>query len=128
MVHLPGVLQLGNEGLIRTAVSALQDNGRLVNTTLAYNPKELEYLQYCNHRYAGLPDVNTVTPGTLHELIFYQAMQQRRKRGRCKQSKITDDFATEFSGAKFDNLMQRRCHARPPGKFCFHLFILCTYR
>jgi hypothetical protein len=113
--------------VIRSVVSTLQDNGRHVNTTLAYNPKELDYFQYYNHRYAGLPDANTVTPGKFNEFIFYQAMQQRRKRGRCKRSEVTDDFATKFRGAKFYDLMQR-CHAHRPGKFCFYLCILCTYR
>jgi hypothetical protein len=116
IVHPPGVLQLGNEGAIRTAVSTLQESGRPVNTTLAYSPKELEYFAYCDHRYRGLPDVVTVTPGKLYEFLFYQAMRQRRKRGRRKRSLVSDDFVTKFSGAEFDCLMLR-CHARRPGKF-----------
>jgi hypothetical protein len=109
--------------VIRTAVSTFQNNGGPVNTTSAYNPKEFEYFEYCYHRYAGLPNVNTATTGKLYEFLLYQAMQQSMKRWRSKQSEVIDDFATKFSGAKFDDLMQQY-HARRPGKFCFDLFIL----
>jgi hypothetical protein len=82
--------RLANVGNVKqnlaAAITRINDQNKKDNTSFAYDPKVAEYYAYCRHRYAGLHESvrYTVSPGKLHEFLFYHAMRNKYDQGGKK--------------------------------------------
>ena len=54
------------------------------NTTIAYESKQVEFIEYCEKIYLGMAPA-TVTEPKLFDFLFYQAFRPQRKRGGKKR-------------------------------------------
>ena len=62
------------------AVHAMTVQGRCENTRIAYDPKILEYREYCNYRYSHL-SVETrylITPDKAYDFMFYVSFRNKK--------------------------------------------------
>lgn len=75
------------------------EKARRDNTKTAYDPKEAEFDEYCEHRFGrSLPceaDRCLVTPDKVYQFMFYQSLREQRKTGK----------RVHFQSEEFDNIM-----------------------
>jgi hypothetical protein len=85
-------------GAIRELIFHHQMETRPENTRRAYNPKVIEFYQYCNQVYKNVPDTERflLTSDNTYNFILYQAMREKKKAGGRKRKQ--DDMEHVASG------------------------------
>ncbi len=85
---LPGVdsVERDNTDLTR-AVYHLSRVNRPDNTSIAYNPKAVEFMGYCDAMYChtGVNIWYQVTPEKVYNFLFYQSHCEKKKPGKGKR-------------------------------------------
>ena len=71
------------------AINALTDSLQPGNTKNCYDPKTVEYHQYCNFRFWHLDETQryVVTSNKLWEFLFYASFREQRPRGGNSRKK-----------------------------------------
>jgi hypothetical protein len=90
---------------------------RRTNTSIAYDPKVLEFQRYCDYQYPHEPETvrHLVAPDKVYNFMFYQAHRDKRKPGKPKRGAPTSDFGG-FSSHDYDSVIARYV-GKPPSEW-----------
>jgi hypothetical protein len=102
-----GSVGIDNAVLTR-AVHQQQMQNRRDNTSIAYDPKVLEFKRYCDCQYPHEPEFvrHLVSPDKVYNFMFYQAHRDKRKPGRQKRDAPVSEFGA-FSNHDYDSVIGR---------------------
>jgi hypothetical protein len=110
---LPSVVaaRVANASLLAQVVVTQRLNTRPVNTSSAYDPKNREYMAFCDHVYSHSPIQSRYTIGTekVFEFLFYHAFRNQYKRGGrgngLEHGFVTSDY--DLVTSKWGSYMSR---------------------
>jgi hypothetical protein len=68
-------------------VTAIRSEGRRKNTALAFDPKEQEYREFCDHVYPHDSYRYTINSDKCYKFMFYTAFRDKKATGRAKKKK-----------------------------------------
>jgi hypothetical protein len=101
---LPGVhaARVNNAEALAAVVATVRINSRPENTSKAYDPKDREYMAFCDHAYRDSPITSRYTVGTekVFLFLFYHAFRCHYKRGGRSRSQEHG-----FSGTDYDAVL-----------------------
>jgi hypothetical protein len=89
--------------VMEEAVAAINMANRKSNTAAAYDPKSIEWDEFCRHAHAGEHDAMKfiVTGDKLAKFLRYHAFRNKRKQGGRKKG-----YRAVFDGAEYDSIVQ----------------------
>lgn len=78
--------------------------GRPVNTTLAFEPKIMEFEEFCDHCYSHDPFRYNLDHEKLYKFMFYTSMREKKKRGGRRKKAAEGEVNSKFDTEDYDRI------------------------
>jgi hypothetical protein len=83
-------------------VNAIFSEGRRKNTALAFDPKQQEFQEFCEHVYSQDPYKYTIDSEKCYRFMFYTAFREKKPMGKKKRKRGNGDETEESGATKFE--------------------------
>ena len=83
------------------------DINKAQNTECAYDPKVLEFLQFCTSLYGNIPSSRIVDEEKSFAFLFYQAYREKNLGKKNSKLSFTDNSTIKFDREDYDNVISK---------------------